>query len=173
MNRTIQIVNSTQEDLETIFTFYDYAIAHQKKVSDQHWQGFDRALIRKEINEQRQYKILVKQQIACIFVVTFGDPEIWQERNTSPAIYLHRIVTHPHFRGYGFVKRITDWAIEFAKNNELAYVRLDTWASNKKLGSHYLSCGYALAGTISIQADSTLPKHYAGIILQLFEIKVQ
>lgn len=167
------ITNSTPADLPTIFEFYDHAVAHQKKVSDKHWQGFDKALIEREIAEKRQYKILVDGEVACIFLVTFNDPQIWQERSKDPAIYLHRIVTHPNFRGYGFVRQIVDWAIDYAKNNALQYVRLDTWADNEKLNTYYQSFGFEPAGSIDITPNSGLPKHYAGIKLSLFEIALR
>ena len=168
----IQIINSTPGDLLTIFEFYDHAVAHQKKVSDKHWQGFDLELVQQEVKENRQYKILVDDTIACVFMVTFNDPEIWEERGQDRAIYLHRIVTHPDFRGYGFVQHITDWAIDFAKNNNLQFVRLDTWADNQKLNDYYTGFGFASAGSITISPDSGLPKHYEGITLSLFEISL-
>lgn len=172
MTPTIQIINSNSEDLATIFKFYDHAVAHQKKVSDKHWQGFDEVMIRQEITEKRQYKILVDGVIGCIFAVTFNDPQIWEERDLTPSIYIHRIVTHPDFRGLGFVKYITKWAIDFTKANNLQFVRMDTWADNEKLIGYYKSFGFSDAGIIKIKADSGLPKHYEGISLQLFEIKV-
>ncbi|RZK53416.1 MAG: N-acetyltransferase, partial [Pedobacter sp.] len=126
MQNHIEIVNSTAEDLNIIFEFYDMAVAHQKKVSDKHWQGFDVELVKNEIEEQRQYKILVDGKVACVFLVTFNDPQIWQEKDKDAAIYLHRIVTNPDFRGYGFVHIITNWAKDYAKNHQLKFVRLDT-----------------------------------------------
>ena len=171
MSHTIQIVNSSLEDLATIFSFYDHAIAHQKEVSNKHWQGFDEQLITQEIAEQRQYKILVDGTVGCVFAVTFNDPQIWEERDLEPSIYIHRIVTHPNFRGLGFVKLITNWALDYAKAKQLQYVRMDTWADNEKLVSYYKSFGFSDAGIIKIGANSGLPKHYEGIILQLFEIK--
>ena len=170
---SIQIKNSTTRDLQTIFDFYDLAAEHQKKVSKTHWKGFDLDLVKQEIEENRQYKILVDGAIACVFMVTFNDPQIWQERGEDAAIYLHRIVTHPDFRGYGFVQTITNWAIEFAKTHSLLYVRMDTWADNEKLISYYKSFGFHNAGTITIAPNSGLPKHYEGISLQLFEIMLR
>jgi ribosomal protein S18 acetylase RimI-like enzyme len=165
-----QIIPSTSSDLPTIFEFYDHAVALQKKVSDKHWKGFDLDLVKKEIAEQRQYKILLDGKVACVFVVTFNDPQIWKEKSNDPAIYIHRIVTHPDFRGYGFVQNITDWAMEFARTNKLQFVRMDTWADNEKLVGYYKKFGFKEAGQITILPDSGLPKHYEGITLQLFEI---
>ena len=172
MKNDIQILNSQKNDIDTIFEFYDMAVAHQKKVFNKHWQGFSRDLVQTEIIEKRQYKILVDGQIAAIFAVTFNDPEIWEEKDTQPSIYIHRIVTHPNFRGYGFVNHIIIWAKAYAQKNQIDFVRMDTWADNEKLLTYYTSCGFSHVGSIAVKADSGLPKHYEGISLNLFEIAV-
>jgi hypothetical protein len=99
----LQVQNSQSADINTIFDFYDMAIEHQKKVFNKHWQGFSRELVQSEIDENRQYKILVDGVVACVFAVAFNDQLIWGERDHD-AIYIHRIVTHSAFRGYSFVK---------------------------------------------------------------------
>ena len=167
-----QILYSTSADIDTIFEFYDMAIAHQKKVFNKHWQGFSRELVGREINEKRQYKILVDGVIASVFAITLNDPEIWQEKDGDAAVYIHRIVTHPDFRGCGFVNRIIEWAKEFAKENKLQYIRMDTWADNEKLLAYYTGCGFEHVGKIEIAPGTSLPKHYEGISLNLFEIAV-
>ncbi len=169
---TIQITNSNTTDINTIFEFYDLAVAHQKKVFNKHWQGFSRELVTQEIEENRQYKILVNEQVAAIFAITYNDPQIWEERDADSAIYIHRIVTHPNFRGYGFVNTIIEWAKTYTKNHKIDYIRMDTWADNEKLLQYYTSCGFNHVGSIKIAPNSELPKHYEGISLNLFEIKV-
>jgi ribosomal protein S18 acetylase RimI-like enzyme len=172
MQNQIDIIPSTKADLATIFKFYELAIEHQKKVFHQHWQGFDKELIKQEIKENRQFKILVNGQLASIFAITFNDPEIWQERDLQASIYIHRIVTHPNFRGYSAVKQIIKWGITFAKKNQIQFLRMDTWADNLKLLEYYTNCGFTHVGSITIPLDSGLPKHYEGISLNLFEITV-
>ena len=168
----IQILNSNLEDIGTIFEFYDMAIEHQKKVFNKHWQGFSIDLVKQEIAEQRQYKILVDGIVASIFAVTFSDPEIWGERDKDHSIYIHRIVTSPKFRGYGFVNIIIDWAKEYSKKRGIQYIRMDTWADNDKLLAYYTGCGFSHVGSIKIEPNSGLPKHYDNISLNLFEIEV-
>jgi ribosomal protein S18 acetylase RimI-like enzyme len=167
----MRIINSQLSDLNTIFQFYDLAIAHQKKVFNKHWQGFSKELIETEITENRQYKILVGNEVAAIFAVTFNDPLIWKERDRD-SIYIHRIVTHPNFRGLSFVKEIIKWAKQYSKNNQLKYIRMDTWADNEKLLEYYTGCGFNFAGTVNMENSKDLPKHYEGISLNLFEIEV-
>ena len=167
----IQVVNSRISDIETIFQFYDMAIAHQKKVFNKHWQGFSRSLVETEIAENRQYKILIDGVAACIFAVTFEDKLIWGDKDVD-SIYIHRIVTHPEFRGYSFVKEIIKWAKAFAPLNNIKYIRMDTWADNEKLLAYYTGCGFDYVGVVTMKETEGLPKHYEGISLSLFEIKV-
>ena len=168
----MEIVNAGIDDLGTLMTFYDNAIAHQKAVSNLVWKGFDKPVVVKEIEEGRQWKIMIDGKVACVFMTAFNDPDIWDGRDKDAAIYIHRICTDPDFRGRGFVKLITDWAIDFAKNNNLGFVRLDTWQDNAKLHEIYLNAGFTYVGLKLIDASGNLPKHYWGVTLGLFEINV-
>lgn len=167
----IQVKNSQISDIDTIFDFYDLAVAHQKKVFNKHWQGFSIDLVKTEIAENRQYKILIDGIVACVFAVTFNDKLIWGDKDAD-SVYIHRIVTHPQFRGYSLVKEIIKWAKEFAPANGIKFIRMDTWADNEKLLDYYTSCGFDYVGVVTMEKTDGLPKHYEGISLSLFEIKV-
>lgn len=168
----MEIVNSTSKDIHTIFEFYDQAIAYQKIKFNKHWQGFDVPLVEQEIKENRQYKIVEDGRVVCVFAVTFNDPAIWGEKDKDAAIYLHRIVTHPDYRGKNYVKNIAEWAVDFGRKNKLDFVRMDTWGDNEKLIQHYSNNGFNFLGVTEKINDATLPKHYDCISLSLFEIAV-
>ena len=170
MNPTI--LNSTLNDIDSIFNLYDSAVAHQKTVFHKHWQGFERSLIETEIAEHRQWKIIVGNDIACIFAVTYNDASIWRERDLEPSVYIHRIVTHPAFRGRAFVRDIIAWAHIFCQENDKRFIRMDTWADNPKLIEYYINCGFNFVGTSQPENLDGLPKHYSGNPLALFEIPV-
>lgn len=169
----MQIINSTTSDIETIFKFYDAAIAFQKTKFYKHWQGFDRCLIEQEIKESRQYKIVVDGVVVCIFVVTFNDAIIWGERDTAPSVYIHRIVTDPAFRGNNYVKNIIAWAVDYGRKNGKLFVRMDTWGDNQKLIDYYTNCGFTFLGVTEKMNDMNLPKHYDCVSLSLFEIAIK
>lgn len=168
----MQITNSTSEDIHTIFELYDEAVKFQKIVSSKQWQGFERSLIESEIRENRQWKIVIDGQVACIFAITFNDPLIWNEKDKDPAIYIHRIVTNPQFRGGAYVKEIVKWAKGYAKSIDKKFVRMDTWGDNEKLREYYVSCGFKYLGITVMENTEGLPKHYEGLSLSLFEIEV-
>ncbi len=167
----MEIINSTPQDFDRIFELYDAAIEYQKKVFDKHWKGFEPGLVTKEISENRQWKLLLSGQIACIFAITFNDVSIWGERDQNDAIYIHRIVTDPSFRGNNFVQAITDWSKDYARSLGKKYVRMDTWGDNEKLIAYYQKCGFTFLGIITPDFRN-LPKHYNGITLSLFEIEL-
>ncbi|MEO6001468.1 MAG: GNAT family N-acetyltransferase [Chitinophagaceae bacterium] len=164
------IVNSTINDINTIFELYEAGTTYQKSVSNKHWKGFERALVEKEIEENRQWKIIIDDQIACVFATAYNDPFIWLGKDKDPSIYIHRIVTNPLFRGNGFTKHIVEWAKQFAKENGEKFIRLDTGSGNDKLNNYYVSCGFKYLGIKEYPDTDNLPKHYIGGSSSLFEI---
>ena len=169
----MEILRSTPADFDTIFHLYDAAITHQKAVSHLHWLPFERTLIEAEIEQGRQWKIVLDGEVACIFVTAYADPDIWGEKDADPAVYLHRIVTNPAFRGRNFVFVINQWAKGHAKQLGKKFLRLDTWSDNLRLKEHYLACGYAFLGVVTPTNLANLPSHYDGISLGLFEMAVE
>jgi len=169
----MEIVNALDSDFDLIFDLYGKAIEFQKTVFDRHWLGFDADLVRREIDENRLWKILEGDDAACIFSVAYEDPVIWGEGSNESAMYIHRIVTNPDFRGRGYVKAIAEWARTHAYENALQYIRMDTWGDNLKLKDYYIGCGFEYKGVITPAESPTLPKHYSGITLGLFEIDLE
>lgn len=168
----MEFLNSETEDFNEIFRLYDAAIEFQKTKFDKSWLPFDRKLIEREIAEKRHWKIAIDEKIACIFSIAFKDPLIWKEKSIDPAIYIHRIVTNPEFRGEKFVPKIVDWARIYTKSIGKKFIRMDTWGDNQKLIDYYIDCGFDFLGVITPTKSAELPRHYDGITLSLFEIKI-
>ncbi|MCF0054913.1 N-acetyltransferase [Dyadobacter sp. CY356] len=123
-----------------------------------------------DILENHQWKIMVDNQIACIFCTTFSDPSIWLEKNNDPAVYLHRIATRPAFRGMGFVKQIVAWTTAFALKNNKRFIRMDTGSGNDKLNNYYISCGFEYLGITTLSDTEGLPEHYKDGTSSLFQL---
>lgn len=168
----MKIVQSTAADLEMIFSFYDLAVAYQKTKFEKHWLPFDPKMVSREIAEGLQFKIMEEDEVAAVFAITYSDPEIWGEKNNDPAIYIHRIVTHPRFRGRGYVKAIINWAKEHGRRQGKQFIRMDTWGDNQLLIDYYVHSGFRFLGTVTPEASDALPAHYSAIFLALFEIDI-
>ncbi|WP_367889217.1 hypothetical protein [Polaribacter filamentus] len=76
----MKILNSKIEDINKILELYKIATDFQKTKSVVPWPNFDLELIEKEINENRQWKIVIDDEIACVWAITESDIQIWQEK---------------------------------------------------------------------------------------------
>lgn len=168
-----EIKNSSKNDIDEIFRLYKIATDFQKTKYSSHWPEFDKKLIETEISEHRQWKIIIDGKIACIWATTFQDPQIWEERDKDPAVYIHRIATNPDFRGQNLVGQIVEWAKVYASDNKKRFVRMDTVGDNTGLISHYQKCGFDFLGHLKLQNTEGLPAHYKDAIVSLFQITLE
>jgi ribosomal protein S18 acetylase RimI-like enzyme len=154
------VENCVTTDADTILSLYQSARELQTQKKMVVWPMFERSFIETEISEQRQWKLLVDNIIACNWAITFHDKEIWGEKDRNDSIYIHRIATNPAMRGNRYVDKIADWARNYAKQKRKSFVRLDTLGNNTKLIEHYTSAGFEFLGIIRLADTSNLPGHY-------------
>ncbi len=166
------IENCILSDHEMIMNMYRAATAYQKTKFTSYWPEFDSEKIKSEIINGQHWKMIIDNNIACIWAHTFSDPSIWGERNSDPAVYLHRICTNPDTRGKKLVKHIIQWTIEFARQNGKSFVRLDTAGENQGLIKHYTDCGLKYLGVVYLTTPEDLPSHYHNTNISLFELKL-
>ena len=168
------VENIRLEEIDDVFNLYNIASAYQKsKKSVVVWPDFDRDMVSAEITEQRQFKLVIDNEIACIWAITFSDAQIWVKRNEDPAIYIHHIATNPSFRGHNFVASIVDWAKDYAKMHAKQFIRLDTIGDNTRLIKHYCTCGFNFLGMFNLPNVDELPPHYKEGPVCLFEIDLK
>jgi RimJ/RimL family protein N-acetyltransferase len=164
------IKNSTTEDMNEILKLYEFARSFQKTKGVVHWPEFDNELIETEIAEKRQWKILIDNHIGCVWATTFNDPEIWEERNSDPSIYIHRIATNPIFRGQNLVGEIVKWSKKYAQENGKKFIRMDTVGENRGLIDYYQKCGFEFLGLLKLKNSDGLPAHYHNATVSLFQM---
>jgi len=168
------IKNVSILDVEEVFRLYKIASNYQReKKTVIVWPDFDREMVVTEISENRQFKLLVNNEVVCIWAITFSDEQIWEDSNTDSAIYIHRIATNPNFRGNNFVQKIVDWAKIYAEKNDLQYIRLDTLGNNTRLIQHYKNAGFDFLGMYALENTLSLPEHYKEAPACLFEINLR
>ncbi len=169
----MRIENSNEADIPDILRLYDEASAYQIKVkATVVWPVIKRQLVATEIAENRQWKLVIGDKIACVWAITFEDEQIWQESSADAAIYIHRIATNPDFRGKNFVGTIVKWATAYAKSLGKHYVRLDTIGENLPLIRHYTKAGFDFLGMSQMKNTDGLPAHYESGHVALFEIRL-
>jgi GNAT superfamily N-acetyltransferase len=160
INKRLVINNCSLTDTDSILALYEAAMRLQTEKNMVVWPRFEKSFIEKEIKEQRQWKLVVDREIACNWAITFEDKEIWGEKDNNDSIYIHRIATHPAFRGNRFVDDIVKWARAYAISKGKQYVRLDTLGNNTRLIQHYTSAGFDFLGIFRLADTQNLPGHY-------------
>lgn len=169
----MNITNSTLDDIPEIFRLYQLATDYQKKAFPGNvWPDFDQDFIATEVLENRQFKIVIDNQITCIWAITYNDADIWEEKENNDAIYIHRIATNPDFRGNNFVQLIADWSKDFGKKENKKFIRMDTCGQNDRLINHYKSCGFNFLGMKKLKDSSSLQEHYQNADVCYFEIEL-
>lgn len=61
-------------------------------------------------NRKPLVQLMKDWKIACVWAISYSDPQIWEEVDNTECIYHHRIATNPNFRRNNFVKTIVAWA---------------------------------------------------------------
>lgn len=156
----MDIRTCTPDDVGQILLLYEFARQLQQEREMVVWPYFDKTFLENEIHEQRQWKLVINDQIACNWAITYNDKEIWGEKDNNNSIYIHRIATHAHFRGNRFIHNIVQWAKGYASQKERQFVRLDTLGNNIRLIQHYTSAGFNFLGIHRLTNTATLPLHY-------------
>jgi ribosomal protein S18 acetylase RimI-like enzyme len=168
------IANSNLDDIPEIFKLYRLAADYQRlKFPANQWPEFDRELISSEVADNRQFRLLIDDKIACIWAITYSDAQIWGDKENNSSIYIHRIATNPEFRGNNFVQAIVDWSRDFARKQNKAFIRMDTCGENERLINHYKSCGFDYLGMKKLKNTSQLPSHYHNADVCFFEIELK
>ena len=102
---------------------FDAAIDYQKLKGYPVWPDYDKQVLEDDITDNRQFKILRDQALACIFTICYDDAIVWRDKNKTPAIYLHRVVTHPKHKGHNLFQDVLDWTIQKCKSENIDFIR--------------------------------------------------
>lgn len=166
------IENTRQEDLDFIFWLYEEAIYYHKQMGYNIWQGYDKDVLQQEMQKKLQHKLIINDKIALVFSAIYSDKLLWKDRDQDDAVYVHRLVVNPEFRGNKLFGLVFQWLIQDAKNKGRKYLRLDTWGDNPKMIGYYESFGYKFIMNFSSGDDSRLPIPHRNMFFALLEYEI-
>jgi len=169
---TSEVRNTDINDLEKIFELFDHSIKYQERKGSPVWKNYDRNVIIRDIENKNQYKVVIESSIAIVFSVCYNDEIIWREMEQGDAIYLHRIVVNPEFKGRKLFGTILDWVIEHSKQKRLSRIRMDTWAANPAIIDYYKGFGFTFVENYTTPETPALPVHNRNLALTLLEYKI-
>lgn len=168
---TTSVRHTAAEDLANIYQLFEDSILYQEKNGYPVWRNYDRNAIVKDINDGNQYKILIDDELALVFSVAYRDRIIWREHDKGDAIYLHRIVINPKFKGQRLFGAVLDWARRHIVEKKLRFVRMDTWAANPTIIDYYKTFGFQIIEHYTTPDTAELPVHNRNLALTLLEFQ--
>lgn len=167
-----RIENAVSTDLPMICQLFEEAIAFLRANHFIGWTSYDQEFIKSDIERGLLFKVVNNNEIACIFSICFNDELIWREKETGNAIYLHRIVLNRAFSGEKLFSKVLEWAIKFAKERKLDYIRMDTWAENDKIVAYYKSYGFILVENYTTPETDQLPVQHRNLNVSLLQLEI-
>lgn len=173
MENQYQIHNTEKNDLPLIFEFFEHSIHYQEKHGYPVWRHYDKNVVIKDVEDKNQYKVIVDSTPAMVFSVRYTDKLIWRDLDKGNAIYLHRIVVNPEFKGRKLFGEILEWAIDHVRKKGLHFIRMDTWAANPTIIKYYKTFGFSIIENYTTPDSAELPVHNRNLSLTLLEYKVK
>lgn len=167
----ILIVPTERKDQDTVLWLFEQAMILQGKDGYKVWNKIDKDSIENDIAAGLQYKVIQDNHILCIFSIQYSDPHIWRERDRADAIYLHRIVVHPEFRGQKQFEKVLNWTKGFVLKHDRKFIRMDTWADNTRIIDYYRTFGFKLIENYRTPDIPALPIQNRNIEVALLELK--
>ena len=171
-SKTYQIENTSTADLNFIYWLFEEAISYIKKNNYVGWTTYDKNFIKQDIGKNLQFKLVEKNETLCVFSICFSDVLIWREMEKGDAIYLHRIVVNPKFKGQKQFEQIPNWVLEYAKEKGLKHIRMDTWADNPNIIEYYKSFGFKHIENYTTLNTPELPDQHRNLKVALLEMKL-
>jgi len=168
-----KIENATIEDLSFVYELFDQSIIYQEKKGYPVWKNYDKQTLINDVDNKHQYKIIINGLIAMVFSVCYSDKILWREMEKGDAIYLHRIVVNPKFKGQRLFGLILEWAITHAKSKNLKFIRMDTWAEDHNIIDYYKAFGFYFIEDFNTPDIPELPVHNRNIPLALLEYDLE
>lgn len=157
-------------DLSRIREAYAEGRRRQRQCGTLVWPAFSDASLLAEVHARKLYRVMHDDTFVGTFAIAYEDRAVWGERERGAHVYLHRIARCPSGASRGLLPVIVDWACAHAASLQREGIRMDTAAASSRLVAYYEQAGFAVVGRHVIGPDPTLPAHYHGTEIALFEM---
>ncbi len=93
-------------------------------------------------NGSHVYLAELDNAIVGTYILTWSDPFIWNELDSSDAGYIHRLAVTRDYQGQGIGDILLRSAEAHIKQNGKTKTRLDCMAENARLNQYYIDQGF-------------------------------
>lgn len=157
-------------DLPRIQEAYAEGRRRQQACGTLVWPEFSEASLVAEVRARKLFRVMDNDVMMGTFAVAYKDQAVWGERERGAHVYLHRIARSPAGTSRGLLPAVIEWACAHSRDLQREGIRLDTAAASSQLVAYYEQAGLVVVGRHVIGPDPTLPTHYHGTEVALFEM---
>jgi ribosomal protein S18 acetylase RimI-like enzyme len=166
----MDIQPASLSDLSRIQAAYAEGRRRQRQYGTLVWPEFPDASLIAEMQAQKLFRVMEDDAMVGTFVIAYEDAAVWGDRDRGAHVYLHRIARSPSGTSRGLLQSVIDWACAHSGELQREGVRMDTAAASSQLVEYYERAGFVIVGRHLIGPDPTLPAHYHGTEVALFEM---
>ena len=142
-------------DLDLIYSIKCEALKHYKEFGISWTENYPTKDIFKEDIEKKELFVLEgdNKEILGIVVINRVEEKAYDDipwAIEDDYVVLHRVLVNPAFSGKGYGKYLIEKVIEYAKEDDVKAIRLDTNTKNILGQKLYKSQGFSILGEISL-----------------------
>lgn len=140
VNKIMEIIKSTVEEMKTY---------NNTQWDENYPQAID---FTEDIESGELYVESEEGEVKGFICVNNVEPKEYEKlswASNDKAMVIHRMAVNPNFRQQGVGSKLIKFAEELALDNDVIYLKTDTYSINTKMNSLFKKCGFNLVGEMS------------------------
>ncbi|WP_114108617.1 GNAT family N-acetyltransferase [Clostridioides difficile] len=148
------IRKANMNDLESIMKIIKSTVEEMKIYNNTQWDEnypLEKDFV-SDIKKQNLYIYEVDGEVAGFICLNYEEPKEYLGLNWSSnkkAMVIHRMAVNPSFRKTGIASKLVDFAEKLAVENNVSYLKSDTYSINSKMNLLLIKCGFIKIGEMS------------------------
>ncbi|HCQ6326185.1 TPA: GNAT family N-acetyltransferase [Clostridioides difficile] len=148
------IRKANMNDLESIMKIIKSTVEEMKTYNNTQWDEnypLEKDFV-SDIKKQDLYIYEVDGEVAGFICLNYEEPEEYLGLNWSSnkkAMVIHRMAVNPNFRKTGIASKLVDFAEKLAVENNVSYLKSDTYSINSKMNLLLTKSGFIKIGEMS------------------------
>ena len=148
------IRKASLNDVDSIMDIIKSTVEEMKTYNNTQWdESYPQAKdFIKDIESEELYVEAEGKEIKGFICINYIEPKEYDDLNwvsNSKAMVIHRMAVNPKFRQQGIATKLMKHAEQLALDNNVVYLKTDTYSINTKMNSLFKKCGFNLVGEMS------------------------
>lgn len=148
------IRKASLNDVDSIMDIIKSTVEEMKTYNNTQWdESYPQAKdFIKDIESEELYVEAEGKEIKGFICINYIEQKEYDDLNwvsNSKAMVIHRMAVNPKFRQQGIATKLIKLAEQLALDNNIVYLKTDTYSINTKMNSLFKKCGFNLVGEMS------------------------